>query len=282
MISAILCSLLAAGCIGCAPDQYAQERAYWRVIRQAKRIFDNPQGSPPAQTNRVVMQLREFARAYPDHKLSLDAEFNIAHLYFARKEYARAREQLTLIAEKYAGRGETVSEALFLQGVSYQREGKIEAANGKFQELLAAYPDSKRAFALPFYFVRYYGIKELESEGTKALKDALDYYTNVAKNQPGTLRGFTADLFKARCYLERKKWESAAAEFDRVYEKYRGTKFNLEGVLFNLAFLYLKQLKNETKAKETLAILVRDYPKSSYISTARDLVRQMELQKKNK
>jgi len=275
------CLLLALFSLqGCAPDRYSIEKSYWKITNAAKRVFDNPNGVPPAEVNRVVTLLREFARAYPQSPLSVEAEFNVAHLYFAKRDYTRARDQLTAMLEKYAKNKGIGSEALFLIAISYQRQGRLETSTEQFKKLLAEYPESKRSFVLPYYFVRYYAANEMNTEASAALRDALEYYAKTAKAHEGTKTEFTMDLFMARCHMEMKDWKAASAEFNRIYDKYKAKGFNMEGVLFNLALLYLKELNDEARARETLSILAKEYPESEYISTARNLVKKMEQKQK--
>lgn len=267
---------------GCTPDRYAIERTYWRINQQTKSILDNPNGTPPVEVTRVVELLRNFSGSHPGSKLSLKAEFDIANLYLATKEYALAREQLTSIRDRFKEHEGICAEARFLTGISYQREGKLSESAQEFTRLITDYPESYRAFVLPHYFVQYYVARGMDIEASQALKNAITYYAGIAEKHPETKMGLTADLFIAKCHSEMKDWQAAADEFARIFETYRSSGFNLEGVLFNEALIYLKELKDVNKAREILAILVETYPESRYIKTAFKYTSLLEQKEKDR
>ena len=107
---------------GCANDQYAIEKQFYRAQKQAAKIFKNPHASPPNELQRVVNILSNFAQKYPKNSLSVDAEFTVARLYIVKEEYEKARSYLRGLIEKYSKAQKICVEARFLIGNSFQIE----------------------------------------------------------------------------------------------------------------------------------------------------------------
>ncbi len=82
---------------GCANDDYAIEARYWKVKKQAEKIFNNPHASPPNQLERTVNALNKFSEKFPKSGLAIDADFSIANLYIVKEEYDKGRTQLKKI-----------------------------------------------------------------------------------------------------------------------------------------------------------------------------------------
>lgn len=272
IIFAFISNILLAGC---ANDQYAVERQYWRVRKQAEKIFKNPYASPPYELEKAVKLLNDFARKYPKNNLSIEAEFNIARLYIVKKEYDKARTHLQMMLNKYKAFEGVSSEALFLTGNSYEAEDKWGLALEQYRKIIRDYPITPRGIDMPVYIAQYYKIKHEPDKMISAYQEAISHYQALAEKYPGSGLAFKAHILVPRCYILLKDWQNAINSFNAIIENYK-SKANLDFALMEMALIYNRQLKDKVKAKEALGRLIKEYPDSKLIKAAQALLKEMD------
>lgn len=276
MSNLIFAVLIGASVIlsGCSNDRYAVESQYWRLKKQAEKIFNNPDASPPNQLERTVNLLNGFIRKYPKSALSTGAEFTIANLYMAKKEYGQARAQLKSIIGKYNASDNIRADALFLTGNSYEMEDKWDSALQVYKKIISEYPVTKRGFETPARIARYYKIKYQPEKMMLAYQEAARHYLVLANKHPGSGIGFNSYHLAARCYISMKDWQNAINTFETMAGNYKN-KVKMDGVLMNMALIYNRELKDKAKYKETLERLIKDYPDSKLIKRATGLLKEL-------
>lgn len=267
--------IIAALLTGCANDQYAIEKRYWKIQKEAEKIFKNPHASPPLELQRVVNLLENFIKQYPNSNLGLEADFNIARLYIVKEEYAKGRVQLTAIKNKYHNSDAISAEAAFLIGNSYQIENKWGLALEQYKKIMQEYPATLRGIDIPVYIAQYYKAKYQPDKMIGALQEAIAHYNGLADKFPNSPLAFQAGALVADCYRELKDWQGAINTYNALIDKYKN-KASTDGLLMNIAIIYQKEMKDNTKAKDTLNRLIKEYPKSRLIKVATALLKQME------
>jgi len=268
-------SLLVLGCLllilnGCGQDQYLIEKDYWQVRKQAESIFRNPPGSPPNELERVINQLNKFIQKYPKNILALQAEFNIAGLYIVKQEYDKARQHLNSMISKY-NQPEIRSESVFLIGNSYQLQDRWEQALEQYKKIIAEYPLTIRGLDIPVYIAQYYKSKFQPDKMMNAFQEAIAHYSSLAEKYPGSPLAFKSYTLISSCYGAMKNWEEAVKALNTLVEKFKG-KVDTDVVLMDIALIYKRELKDTAKAKEALEKLIKEYPKSRLVKTARTLL----------
>ncbi|MCX5702850.1 MAG: tetratricopeptide repeat protein [Candidatus Omnitrophica bacterium] len=263
----ILTALLGLFIAGCANDQYAIEKQYWRIRIQAEKIFKNPSGSPPNELERVVNIIKGFIKKYPENNLATEAEFNIARLYIAKEAYDKSREQLNTIISKYNKSEAICSEAIFLIGNSYQIQDQWNPALEQYKKIIQEYPTTLRGIDIPIYIAQYYKSKYQPDNMIAAYKEAISHYRALSDKYPDSQLAYGADKLVAGCYMALKDWQGAIDAFNNIITKYKG-KVSTDEALMNIALIYKQEIKDEVKAREILQQFITDYPKSRFIKTA--------------
>lgn len=263
-----LTALMLAGCVD---DQYSIEKQYWRIQKQAEMIFNNPDVSPDNELERVVGLFNKFCQKYPNNNLSIDAEFSIARLYIAKREYEKARAQIETVMNKYSKSEVICAEALFLAGKSYQIEDRWDSALQQYRKIMQEYPVTPRGLDIPIYLAQYYRFKYQPEKMIAAYEEAISHYRSLTDKYPGSPFDYNVRNLVSQCYVALKDWQGAIRSFNDIIERYNG-KAKLDVILMDMALIYGKELKDEAKAKETLDRLIREYPKSRFIKTAKSLL----------
>lgn len=261
---------------GCGNDQYAIERQYWRAQKQAEKIFTNPDASPPKELERVINIFNKFSAKYARSNLAIDADFSIIQLYITKKEYDKARSQVRYVMRKYKDLTSVLAEALFLLGNTYEKQGDWPAALAQYKKVMREYPTTLRGLDMPIYIARYYKIKYEPNKMVEAFQEAITYYQGLANKYSSDLTfAFSTDTLAARCYLALNDWQNAIKSFDAILKKYQG-KVSLDPILLEISLIYNKELKNKVKAREYLERLLKEYPKSRLITTAKELIKELD------
>ncbi|HTY44982.1 MAG TPA: tetratricopeptide repeat protein [Patescibacteria group bacterium] len=267
--------IFAALLAGCTNDQYAIEKQFWYAQKQADTIFANPHATPPNELQRVIGVLGRFAQRYPETPLSLEAEFTIARLCLATKEYDAGRKQLQRIMEKYSKNTAICSEAVFLYGNSYELQDKWPLALEQYQKIIHEYQFTPRGISMPMYIAEHYKVKFEPEKMRQALQDAISHYQTLAIRFPNSQLSFTAHTLIAQCYMGLQDWQNAIGALDTVINRYR-TKAPVDEFIVNKAVIYSRELNDKATAKEILQQFIKDYPRSGLIATAKQLLKKLE------
>ncbi len=260
---------------GCGNDQYSIEKQFWYAGKQADRIFANPHATPPNELQRVIGILGKFAKKYPETALSLEAEFTIARLCLATKEYEAGRKQLQLIMEKYAKNTGICSEATFLNGNSYELQDKWGLALEQYQKIIREYPFTPRGISTPMYIAEHYKVKFEPEKMRQALQEAISHYQGLALRFPNSRISFTAHTLIAQCYMGLQDWQNAIGALDTLINRYR-TKVPVDEFIVNKAAIYSRELNDKATAKEILQRFIKDYPRSGLVATAKQMLKRLE------
>ncbi len=256
----VMASLLS----GCADDQYSMEKRFWQAQKEAEKIFNNPAATPPNELKRVVMIMDRFSTRYPKSNLAIEAQFHIARLFLATKEFSSGRKQLHNIIAKYKDNPLVGSEATFMIGNSYELEDKWESALAQYKRLMSDYGITPRGTSVPIYIAQHYKVKFQPEKMREALKEAIAHYQMMSNRYPNSPYSYNCDNLIAQCYAGLSDWTNLIDTYDMILSKYSryANKLPFDEILMNKALVYALQLKNDEKAKETLNQLLKDYPKS--------------------
>ena len=260
---------------GCGQDQYAIERQYYQAKKQAINVFKNPRSTPPNELKKIVNTFQNFALKYPKSNLAVDAQFSIASLYIATEEYEDARAQLNKMINMYPKFDEILATAVFLKGNSYEAQNNWNSALSQYKKLMQDHPLTQRGLSMPIYIAQHYKAKFQPDKMMEAYREAITHYDSLAGKHPGTPLALQLNTLSAQCYGELKDWQGAINTFNAILENYKG-KVNMDGVLINMAMIYSRELKDNSKAKEALQKLINDYPKSKLVEPAKKLIKKLE------
>lgn len=260
---------------GCSNSQYAIEKKYWHIKKQADTIFNNPYASPPKELEKAVVLLDNFIKRYPKNKLALDAEFTVGRLYIAKKEYNKARERLKSVVSKYSAFQPVCADATFLIGNSYEIEDRWDSALAMYKKIVREYPNTRRGFEIPVYIAQYYKTNYQPDKMLAAYQEAIGHYKAVTEKYPNSPTGFTAYNMIAQCYATLKDWQGAITTLNTIISNYKG-KARLDGIMMNLALIYGREIKDKAKAKEILGQLIVEYPGSKLIKAAKILSKELD------
>jgi len=259
---------------GCANDEYAIEARYWKVKKQAEKILSNPHTTPPNELERTVINLNKFSDKFPKSNLGIDADFSIANLYIVKENYDSGRAQLRKIIQKYEKSKDLAAQALFLIGNSYELQDNWPGALEQYKKITRDYTETIRGLEIPIYIAQHYKTKYEPDKMITAFQEAISHYKAIAAKHPVTPLAFNMDMLVAQCYSEIKDWPSAIDTLNSMLAAYKG-KVGFEEILLSLSSIYSQKLNNPAKTIEILEVLLKEYPKSKYTNSAKEMIKRL-------
>lgn len=163
-------------------------------------------------------------------------------------DYRRAFKETEKFVEFY-GNDQLADENQFLRGEIELAQGKGLDAAKSFQQLIAAFPDSKRyeeAIRKQYEIGDYYYARGEQLADKKwrlfkkrPYKQAAEVYAMVVDNQPFSPIAAEAQYKIGLCHYARKQYVDAAFEYRRVIEDYPSTEW-VNDASFGLAMCHYK------------------------------------------
>ncbi|MFQ5883052.1 MAG: outer membrane protein assembly factor BamD [Candidatus Methylomirabilales bacterium] len=225
---------------GCASNRsldtaVSEEALFWRAN------YDFMRG----QYEEARERLRLYVTQFPDSPVVPEVRLGIARTYFEEENYEQAQVEYERFLSLHP-RHERMDEALYFIGLSYFRQmGKADRDQTStrraviaFRKLLTEVPDTPYA-------------EDAEAKIEIARRRLAAQEINVG-------------LF----YLKRDKFKAARGRFQRVLDRYAGTRLEPRA-LFYLGEAYAG-LKEKEKAQETYRQVVERYPNSLWAVEAAD------------
>ena len=272
-LTIILCAGLLMN--GCSEDQYAVEKRYWQLKKQAEQILQNPEVSPPNELKRAIDATNSFIARYPKNILAMESKFLIAKLYLAKKEFNQGREQLQQIMSEYKSIPPVCSEALFLIGSSYQLQNNWAQALEQYRKVYRDYPLTERGFEAPMYIAMYYKAKFMPDKMIDTCNEAIAHFRGLMAKYPDPKVAFRAYNYIGSCYVAMKKWPEAVQNLQGMATYFKD-KLDTGNLYINIALIYANELKDAEQAKQVLQKFISDNPKSKFIQSAEKLLAAIE------
>lgn len=267
-LTLICIAAMVCGCAG--DDRYAMEKEGWYLRKMEEHITANPMAAPREEIERVVKRFSAFSARYPDTPLGINAEFGVARIYMLKNDTAAARRQLEEVVRRHAS-PEIKAEGYFLIGRTYQDED-WPTALAYYARVAKDYPLTKRGLGVSVYVAEYYRDHFEPAKMVTAYEDAITRYTEIAAANPASPIAFETRLMISSCYAGLKDWRSCVTVLEGVAEEFKG-KVALDVILMNIALIYKNELRDMGCFRGALERLVRDYPGSGLVPTARALMK---------
>ncbi|MCX7926563.1 MAG: tetratricopeptide repeat protein [Candidatus Omnitrophica bacterium] len=243
-------------------------------MKETKIILLNPTANPAKKFGECIAKLEKFIRQYPKNILTVDAQFNIAKLYFAKKEYENGRKLLNEMLKNYSQSPIICSEILVQLGQSYQLEGKIDSAILEYEKIINEYPLTPNGLRMPILIAQVYKSEHIPEKMNYAYQRAVKHYEGLIQKYPNSPIALECYKLIASCYTELRQWGKAIQTLEEIIQKFQ-SKASMDRILFDIALIYQQKLNDNQKARETLQRLINDFPQSRLTATAKSLIKKL-------
>ena len=190
----------------------------------------------------------------PDPKMVGDAAFLLGTIMVSLGDYENAYEEFRLVSEKYAD-SDFGAEALYKGGECLAHLGRTDEAANIFEQFAAKYPENE----LTEQAMLRAGDAEFFSS---AFADAVEKYKKILEGAPDPAVEQDTLYRLAITYHNMKDYESSAATFKTLLEKYPQTPRAAEAHI-RIGDHYVRDVKDAVKAIESYTAALNTDPQES-------------------
>ena len=231
-------------------QEYAQERALWRIQNDFKKI-DNPASIENEFIVRKIFdRYQSFIKQRPKSQLIPKAKLALAKTLISQDKYSEAREILEEITKDYKYNTEVAAQAQYGIGQSYENENNWPKAVTIYRIIIREYPLTTTGFSVPYYLGNFYRSRGLNSTAVSAFNEAAEFYQNIAANYPDSPLGFTSLQMAVKCQIAQGQWTNAFFGARQIFLEYPVASSLLETIQM-IRDISIKKLNNPRLAIST-------------------------------
>jgi outer membrane protein assembly factor BamD len=210
--------------------------------------------------------------------------FKQGETLYAKKKYAAAAEKWRTVKEKTTSKLLRTAVEIRLADALFYDENYIEAA-AEYENFRKLHPKNQKApYALYMYGLSSYNQSEKIDTDQTPVKTAVTVFESFLQEYPNSeltkqvrdklaecrAKQAAHEIYVGRFYYRTDKYGAAIGRFKEAVDKYPGVPVNDEA-LYLLGNAYLRT-GEKVMAKEALARLVKEYPKSAFVDKAKKLL----------
>ncbi len=260
---------------GCT-QEYNLERMYYHANKKYTQIVKNPSQVNPSQIDEVIADFDKIININPDWGGIKNVRFVIAHLYFLKKDFSKARKKFKNLISDFPSQIEMCLQARLLIGLSYEYENRWNKALSVFEKIMNDYPVSQMAIQLPHHIAQYYQNNRKYSQADEILRNAITNYEKIINNYPyekNLIIGLENIILQT--YEKLDDWQGVINTLEKIVHKYHKTNRGAES-LYRLAKIYENKKKIE-KAIFLYNQFIKDYPEHKLVNTAKTKIDALQL-----
>jgi tetratricopeptide (TPR) repeat protein len=206
----------------------------------------------------ALMTFGRILESSADSSSQAEAQMKIGMIYFQKKDYSKAKEELSRVKKFFPAEGNLIATSQYLIAQIYENTNEWDRALNEYDWLKINYPLSAEGLEAPLRIAAYY---QRENKGL-----VQEYFEKGAEHYDALLSKYkdkpfvpVIELQKSKLYFLQKDWKNAIALLQKIAGKYPGTDAGLSALLL-LWRVYNTDLKDEVKSKEILNQIKVDYP----------------------
>lgn len=206
----------------------------------------------------ALVTFRRVIDSSADSSSKAEAQMKIGMIYFQKKDYSKAKEELSRVKKFYPYETAFIATSQYLIAQSYEKRGEWERALNEYNWLMINNPLNPEGLEAPLGIVAYYQ-RENPALTSESFEKGVEHYDKLLNKYKDKPFASLIETQKARLYILQKDWDKAIVSLQKVSEKYPGTDAGLNALL-NLLRIYRLELKDERKLKEVFTRIETEYP----------------------
>jgi TolA-binding protein len=246
----------------------------WQANKLAQVVYKNPKGTPSFQLTQAQDAYRAIIKKYPNSLFAFQAQFSIGHLFLAKGEFVKARDEYKKLISDCKKKGNLCVEAMFAVGNSYEAEGKWDEANVHYKKIMQDFPFSSKSLDLPIYILRHYKNVNDAAAVKSSVDEAVSFYIGLKSKAKEQKAGYALQTLVVRSYIEGGQWQDALDNLDKLIRDY--PEGNAAETLWIKALIYATKLNDKVKAKEELQKIIKENPDPKLTKQIDTIIKKLE------
>lgn len=266
--------------MGCT-QEYKLERMYYHANKKYIQILENPSKPNTAQIDQVIADFDKIININPNWGGIGNVRYAIAHLYFLKKDFTKAREKFKKFISDFHFQTGMCLQARFFIGLSYEQEDRWDEALAVFEKIIKDYPLSRMAMELHYYIAQYYQRHKNYHQAEQVLREAITNYEKIINDYPYEKNLIIIiEDFIINTYEKLNDWHGVIDTLEEIVVRHHNTDRGAES-LYRLAKIY----ESKKKIKKAIAFynqFIKDYPDHKLVSTTKTKIHSLQLTMPNK
>jgi len=231
-------------------NEYAAERLFYKASRVYNKIKANPDVAPPLMLGTIEKNLKTIIEKHPETETAKSVHIVLAEFYTTYKRYDEAIRALDRAISTYDEKDALLlSNAYFLKGVTYERQGRWGKALGEFAVLKDSFSGTPLGLQIPLYIAEHYAKGGRTAEAEREFGKAASFYEKLREEKKGTMLGYTSSDLLAQVYATLKRYEELGRVLEDIIIDYPGPATFGKQLPF-LESIFVKKLNRPEKAIE--------------------------------
>ena len=206
----------------------------------------------------ALMTFGRILESSADSSSQAEAQMKIGMIYFQKKDYSKAREELSKVKKFFPGVGRLIATSQYLIAQIYENNDEWDRALNEYDWLKINYPLTSEGLEAPLRIAAYYQ-RENKSLAKEYFEKGFRHYDELLSKYKDKPFVPLIELQKSKLYLLQKDWKNSVESLQKIAGKYTGTDAGLRALLL-LWRIYNTDLKDNVKSKEILDRIKTDYP----------------------
>ena len=206
----------------------------------------------------ALMTFSRILDSSSDSSSQAEAQMKIGMIYFQKKDYPKAKEELSRVKKLFPKKGSLIATSQNLIAQIYENTEEWDRALNEYDWLKINYPLTPEGLEAPLRIAAYYQ-RENKGLAQEYFEKGVEHYDALISKYKDKPFVSLIELQKSKLYLLQRDWKNAVALLQKIAGKYPGTDAGLSALLL-LWRAYNTDLKDEVKSKEILDRIRTDYP----------------------
>ncbi|MBN3038938.1 MAG: hypothetical protein JW869_05940 [Candidatus Omnitrophica bacterium] len=247
ILALVLVAVYVALTLFSSNDDYSMEKAYFEAIKEYHKIVNNPDVAPPAMLSSVENKLKDIIERFPNNEKIRAVKMVLAEFYLGNKEYDKALGVVDHVLDTYGEEVTPSSQAQFLKGLIYERQGLWPKAKKEYLILRDNYTETPIGFQVPLYIGNYHKQKGDFDKADQAHREAVEFYSEMEVQSRGKVLGYVAANMLLQAQMELKDYLSAEETLLYIIDAYP-SDLTFGQQLIKVEEILIKHLKSPEKA----------------------------------
>ncbi len=218
---------------------------------------------------------KEIIAKNPGSKVLGPAYMGLSLNLFLQNRFAEAREKAKELEGLPQASQQNVAEIYYLIALCLDKEGKWELARGQFDQIMATFPGSDKAYESALFVANHYKMRGETTLANKAFKDAEAYIKKYINPEiSNVLMSARAIGYLVKCYLEQNDDKRAIESLKMLHDQFVQTPDGLLSSL-KLADIYENVKHDSTSAISWLNTYIKDNPYGDDIDDVKAHIRAL-------
>jgi len=258
--------------------EYAAEKVLWSINQQFDTATRDPESTPAAQYDTIVVLYDQFIEKYPDSNLIPAVKILAAKVLVYKKDYDLAVKRFEAIMMEYRENKSIQVQVLAEIGRAYAYKKDDKMVMATYKRIWKDFPKTDLGLRVPLLIAEFYANRNQIVEAKNAFQEAVDYYKKLTQDQDNPFVELNSWRLLSACFVAQENWSEAIEAYKTILIKFPEPQYlslnEVGRVVKSINALSVIKLKNEDLAIDVYKEFIKIYPDHPFTEKFRQIIDQ--------